>query len=301
MSELIAFQELKASSKLPSPQGVMLNVIRLCQHEQAALPELARQIQVDPMLTGRLIKIANVLNPVKSRKIAAISTDVLILVGVHTVRQLALGISLVTSYQSGACAGFSYDQFWSRSLALACAAQALAERIRIAPVAEVFTCGLLAGIGQLSLAMVRPVEYSDLLAQHRASAPEVRMQAEVALFGINHLHLAALMMADWGIPRLFGDAVRFHETPQRSGFAEDSRQQRLMQLLHVAARIADLCMAGDDQREPQIALLLGSADRIGLPRHALAGAINEASREWRDSGAMLHVTTQAVPLLSEAA
>ena len=119
MSELIAFQELKTSNKLPSPQGVMLNVIRLCQREQVALPELVRQIQVDPMLTGRLIKVANVVNPIKSRKIASVSTDVLILVGVHTVRQLALGISLVTTYQSGACAGFNYGQFWSRSLAMA--------------------------------------------------------------------------------------------------------------------------------------------------------------------------------------
>jgi HD-like signal output (HDOD) protein len=299
MSELIAFQELKTSNKLPSPQGVMLNVIRLCQREQVALPELVRQIQVDPVLTGRLIKIANVVNPIKSRKIASVSTDVLILVGVHTVRQLALGISLVTTYQSGACAGFNYGQFWSRSLAMACAAQALAERIRIAPVAEVFTCGLLAGIGQLSLAMARPEPYSSLLALHRATPPESRMQAEVALFGINHLHLAALMMADWGIPRLFNETVRFHETPDSSGFAGDSRQQRLVQLLHVAARIADLCIAGDAQREAGIAVLLDNAVRIDLSRNALAAAINQTSREWGDSGAGLQVTTRPLPLLAE--
>ncbi len=296
---MIDFQELKTSNKLPSPQGVMLNVIRLCQREHVALPELARQIQVDPMLTGRLIKIANILNPVKTRKIASISTDVLILVGVHTVRHLALGISLVTSFQSGACAGFNYGQFWSRSLAMACAAQALAERIRIAPVAEVFTCGLLAGIGQLSLAMARPEPYSGLLARHRGTLPAMRMQAEIALFGINHLHLAALMMADWGIPRLFGDAVRFHESPHSTDFAADSRQQRLVQLLHVAARIADLCITRDDQREADIALLLDSAVSIDLSRNMLVAAINQTSREWRDSGALLQVTTRPLPLLAE--
>lgn len=296
---MIDFHELKTTSKLPSPKGVMLNVIRLCQREQVALPELARQIQADPVLAGRIIKIANVLNPVKSRQIASVTNDVLLLVGVHSVRQLALGISLVTSYQSGACTGFSYGQFWSRSLAMACAAQALAERVRIAPVAEMFTCGLLAGIGRLCLAMVRPDAYSGLLAGQAAGTPAELDQAEVQLFGISHVGLAALMMADWSIPRLFSDAVRFHETPQRSGFADGSRQQRLVQLLHAAARIADLCIADDAQREVDLVPLLDSAAQLGMDRAALAAAINQTSREWSDSGAMLQVMTRPLPVLDE--
>lgn len=298
MSELIDFNELKAAHALPSPRGVRLNIMRLCQHENVSLQELARQIQSDPVLAGRIIKLANRHNQNNVRPIASVTTDVLILIGVAAVRQVVLGISLLTSYQSGACRNFSYAQFWSQSVAMACAAQALAGCVRIAPVAEMFTCGLLAGIGRLGLASARPEAYSGLLTQYADSPPEQMTEAETQLFGYNHLSLAVAMMNDWNIPRLFCDAVLFHEAPQASGFAAESRQQKLVQLLNCAARIADICMARDDgQVQHLYAALCASGPALGIEQEQLADVIHQASLDWADWGSVLQVKTRVLPPL----
>lgn len=295
MSEIIDFNELKATGVLPSPRGVMLAVIRLCQREQVSLQELARTVQADPVLAGRIIKLANAANPVKTRSIAAVTTDVLILIGVHAVRQVALGLSLASSYRNGPCAGFDYARFWARSLAMACAAKAVGEKIRVAPAAEMFTCGLLAGIGRLGIASARPAAYARLLEEMRGCWPEELALAEAKLFGFSHLSLAAAMMADWNIPRLFSDAVLFHEKPHASGFSAGSRQQRLTQGLHLAALIADLCVVTDDERTLLAPSVFEAASAFGLDDDQMAPLVEEVSREWEDWGEVLQLGARALP------
>jgi HD-like signal output (HDOD) protein len=297
MSEVIDFNELKASNVLPSPNGVRLKVMRLCQNEQVSLLELAKQIQTDPVMAGRMIKIANVANANRRRPVASVTTDVLILVGLQAVRQIVLGISLVTSYQDGGCKGFNYAQFWSRSVAMACAAQALTGYIRIAPTAEMFTCGLLAGIGRLGLASARPTAYSRLLQEYQDKPLADMTVAETQLFGFNHLSLAAAMMSDWSIPRLFSDSVLFHEAPQASGFAEDARQQRLVRILQMAAYIADICIAADDERESMIPALLEFGRAVGIEQEQVATVVSQTSIEWAEWGEVLQVQTRPLPPL----
>ena len=52
MTETLNFAELKAAGMLPSPKGVALRVMHLCQEETVSLPELASAIQTDPALSG---------------------------------------------------------------------------------------------------------------------------------------------------------------------------------------------------------------------------------------------------------
>src|SRR5574343_1355365 len=99
MREVLDFNELKASGTLPSPKGVALRVMQLCQDENLSLKDLAQTIQGDPALAGRIIKIANYVNPNRSRPIAAVTTDTLVLIGIHAVRQVVLGLSLVGNYR----------------------------------------------------------------------------------------------------------------------------------------------------------------------------------------------------------
>ena len=297
MSDIIDFNELKTSGARPSPKGVMLAVIRLCQREQASFHELARAIQADPALAGRIIKIANAVNRNKSRSIASISPDVLILVGVQAIRQAVLGLSLASSCRSGSCRAFDYDRFWARSVAMACAAQAIAGFVRIAPAPEVFACGLLAGIGRLGLATARPQAYSSLLEKMDGKPPEELALAEDGMFGFNHLSLAAAMMADWNIPRLFSDAVMFHESPGMSELPAGSRQQKLVHLRHLAGLIADIGIAEDEERERLVPSLFAFGAALELDAGRVALLAGEAAWEWQEWGDMLQVRTRALPPL----
>lgn len=295
MSDKLDFAELKASGVLPSPKGVALTVMQLCQRENVSLPELARTIQADPVLAGRIIKIANVANPNKSRPIASITTDTLILVGIHAIRQVVLGFSLVTSYQEGACKAFDYPIYWARSVAMASAAQAIGATLRIAPPAEMFTCGLLCGIGQLSLATARPEAYSALLESHSGKPMDDLVAAERRLFGLDHRLLSAEMMADWGIPKLFIDAVSFHENPEASGFAEGSRQSKLIYSLQLAALLADIFLATENVRDAMLPRLFNLGIDLGIGPVQLVDIANQTAREWSEWGKLLNIKTSTIP------
>jgi len=294
MSDIIDFNTLKASGILPSPKGVALTVMRLCQRENVSLQELAHAIQGDPVLAGRIIKVANVANPNKSRPIASITTDTLILIGIHAVRQVVLGFSLITHYRDGECPGFDYPLFWSRSAAMASVAQAIGGATRLAPPAEIFTCGLLAGIGRLCLAVACPAAYGEVLAKHRAGFGAELIQAENARFGMDHNALAAAMMEDWGFPRLFIDAVAFHENPDASGLSEGSRPRKLAYTLELAALLGDAFVTQTGEELHITPQMLEIAGILALTPEQLIGIADQSAREWRDWGALLNVKTHTL-------
>ena len=63
---------LKISGALPSPKGVALALLDLCQREDATTTDIARIVQTDPALSGRLIRQANWLAQ-RGRSIASVT------------------------------------------------------------------------------------------------------------------------------------------------------------------------------------------------------------------------------------
>ena len=291
------FDELKASGELPSPKGVALAVMDMFKRENLALPELAHTILADPALAGRIIKMANSINPNRNRPIASVTVDTLILIGIQATRQAVLALSLVMSYRKGKCKGFDYHNFWAHSLAMACVAQTVGAVVRTAPLSEVFVCGLLAEVGQLGLAAARPGEYSELLEQYADKPLNEQLRAESELFGMNHCQLTASMMEDWGIPRLFIDAVSFYHDPGASGFAQGSRSQNLVLALQLAAQLADFFTAPDHARAAMSPRIFEVGAALDLDAEHVAAIANHAAQDWLEWGELLNIRMVAVPHL----
>lgn len=88
------FEELKTTGKLPSPFGVALEIMRLTQRKDATAQEIARLVQIDPALTGRLIQFANSGRIGARRPVVAV-IDAIALLGTNTVCQFALSLSVI--------------------------------------------------------------------------------------------------------------------------------------------------------------------------------------------------------------
>lgn len=287
------FRELQDSEVLPAPSGVRLNIMQMCQQEDISLPELVAQVQGDPVLAGRLIQIANIPNVNKGRMVASVNIELLLLIGLHAVRQMALAISLTESARRGDCKEFDYDAFWSRSTAMACAGQALGEMLQVAPPAEMFTNGLLAGIGRLGLASARPKRYGEVL--HAKPQGQQLLEQERAAFGFDHLDLAAAMMEDWHFPKLFCTAVLHHENPGASGLDEGDRQQMLARVLELAGCVADVCVSDAATRSRLLPRLLQLAAGFSLPLSSVEYICSRVSWDWSDWGKLLRIPTQVLP------
>jgi diguanylate cyclase (GGDEF)-like protein len=294
-------QELRSMGDLPSPKGAALAVMRLTRKEDASMAELARVIQTDPALVGRLIKAANSSQTGSHRPVAAVQ-DALLMLGIPTVRYLALSFSLLSNHRSGKCVHFDYRRFWSYSLACAVAAQAVAGQIRAAPPEEAFCVGLLCRIGELSLATVFPAEYDRLLAQlhdkHDGRTDKLA-DHEQAAFAMTHVELTAAMLQDWGLPAMFVEPVFMHETPEASSFSPDSRLYRLTWTLTLARQIADICLAEGAERRLHMSKLLLIGSRLSLDSEALHDLCDRVVRDWQDWAQQLSIEACEVPPFGE--
>ena len=94
-------EQLEISGQLPSPKGVALAVLKLSQRENVTLAEIARVVQTDPALSGRLIKLANMATHI-ARPVVSVQ-EAVVRQGMTTVRQLALGFSLLDQHRAGTC------------------------------------------------------------------------------------------------------------------------------------------------------------------------------------------------------
>jgi two-component system, cell cycle response regulator len=290
-------EQLNISGQLPSPKGVALAVLELSKHENVTLGEIARIVQTDPALSGRLIKLANTASRI-SRPVVSVQ-EAVVRQGILAVRQLALGFSLIDQYRDGSCRAFDYQSYWSHSLLMGLTMQALGERVRVASTDELFICGLLAQVGQLALATVYPVKYSAVLTDYRANPSQALAVHERAHLETDHSELGIVLMNDWGVPRVFTLPIAHYEDPNHPGIPNDSRSHSLNLMLRLSHRLADLGLAEADVR-PQLAKeWMTLATELDIPLETSGRFIDDVIANWRNWGVLLKIPTSSLPPFTE--
>jgi diguanylate cyclase (GGDEF)-like protein len=286
------FEKFNSHGKLPSPRGIALQVIQLTEKNDTTAQQVARLINNDPSLAGRILKSSNILVRREGRPVSSI-VDAVTVLGFKSVRQLALSLSLVADFGKGTCDGFNYQKFWSKSVCCGVAAQQLVTRMSIGVADEAFLLGLLSQIGRLTLSTVFPEQYSKVLTQ--VSAAHSLSKLEHAAFGLDHNQITALMLSDWGMPELFQNIAMYLELPDSSQFDEGSRSWRLLQLFHFADHLAEICTAEPAERSLKVPRLMLLSTKVGIETDALieiGDIVIKGLNEW---GGLLNIAVPAIP------
>lgn len=286
------FEKFNAHGKLPSPKGIALQVIHLTEQQDSTAQQIAKLINNDPSLASRIIKSANLLARREGRPVTSI-IDAVTVLGFKSVRQLALSLSLVADFSSGACAGFDYQEFWAHSVCCGVAAQQLVSRMNIGVADEAFLLGLLSQIGRLTLSTIYPEQYSQLLA--RSSGAQNLTELERNSFGLDHNQITSLMLKDWGMPELFQEIALHLESPDTSHFAEGSRNWRLLQLFHFANNIAALCTSNPAERFHKVPQMMLLATHVGIETVALIEIGDLVIKELVEWSHLLNIAVAAIP------
>ena len=261
------------------------------------MSEIARVVQTDPALSGRLLHQANA--GINGRRPIASVPEAVMRVGLAAVRQLALGFSLIDHHQHGPCQQFNYQDFWSHSLLTALTMQRLGTLSQVGTPDELFACGLLARVGCLSLATIYPEEYSSILEQRLDGDDLIDLERQT--LHTDHNELTAALLIEWGIPKALVEPVYHHEKPAASGFSEGSRPYQLTHLFFLAARVADLGLVAEGGRNGLISELMRLASQIGLDVDDFGTLVDELIVKWQDWGQLLKVPASALPAFAEMA
>jgi two-component system cell cycle response regulator len=289
------FDELKASGQLPSPPGVGMRILKLTQDETHSAQELADLIMADSVLTGRLLELANSPKLGSAQPVTTVA-EATTRLGLRAVKNVALGLSLLSSNRAGKCAKFDYDRYWSMSLARAVAAQNLSRCLKIGAPAEAYVLGLLCDIGRLALATVYPVEYAEILTatEDKSSSELARMERE--RFEIGHSEVGAYLLEEWGLPPAFSEAVGTYE--RRASAFETGEATKLARLLQHAQTVTEVCMSGETKSILAWQSLADALEKLrgnlDMSADDFTNLIATIGHEWGEWGTRLQLPTQEV-------
>jgi len=280
--------ELKVADRLPSPSGTALAIMQLVQRSDATVQQVSQLVKVDPALSGRILRFANSAAFGARRPIADVQTAV-IMMGMHTVRNFALSLSLIGSNSSGHCRKFDYEAYWSRSLAMSVAIASITARETTVIPAESFTLGLLSDIGSLAMATAWPDIYGECLG---AAQGEQLLALESERFATDHKALSLVLLADWGFPIVFLDALKLSFEKRVAGV---NRTADFAKQLIFARLIGNYCVADENLRAAMWPDLATEAVHHAMDESALLKFIDETIELWHDWGKLIEVKTDVRP------
>ncbi len=291
MSKKDIYLKLKTIAKLPSPSQVALEVMRLCYRDSSSLQDITNVVETDPSLSAEFLKYANssLLSsnaPVASVQRAAVK------IGMKGIVNLALSFSLLCQNQDAICENFNYNKFWSKSLAQAVAARAIAVKQKQFDPDELFTCALLSHIGELAFATVFSQEYSKILSQELTDSN--LLEAEHNAFGLNHHELTAEMFQDWGLPKKYYLAAKFHEHRLPGDIREDE-VIKLVEVMHLSMQLADICLL-ELPLSQTFADIEDIAAKYGVPNENFYEFFDQIVRTWQEWGYLYKIQTEQCPL-----
>jgi diguanylate cyclase (GGDEF)-like protein len=287
------FLRMNLAKKLPSPPRMAMELVRLCHTESASLDDLTRLVEIDPALSATLLRAANTEPPdltactpknVSIQRAAAC-------IGKHKMVNLALDFSLAPKIAGGPCQSFNYERFWCKSLVQAVAATAIAKKTAIFDVEEIYACGLLASIGELTLATSFPKEYSAIL--DKKLEPESCLINEKNTIGLNRHEMTAELLHCWGLPDLFCQAAALYPFYPHVE-SDDETLLRLMQLLSLAVKIADIALADSPDRQ-DFALIERLADEFGIDSEEFPGFFDGVTTICEERGELLRIRSRKYP------
>jgi HD-like signal output (HDOD) protein len=199
-------QELSDEVVFPTAFDVVTRLRKALQNPDLPLPRIAEIVEMEPLISGRLIGLANSVAfrrrgmEVRSVKVAVTR------LGINLVRSTAMGISMNQLLRAKDLLPFRdiAQRLWQHSLQTAAAADVIAQRMTSIAPDEALLAGLVHDLGAFYM-LYRASQYEEL----RTRPDTVRHLITEWHESMGHSLLIAL-----GMPHAIADAMRDHDRPR---------------------------------------------------------------------------------------
>jgi len=252
---------LSHNDKLPTLPGIAIKILEAVQKDRPDLKEIGEILATDPPLSAEVLRLINSSLYALPRKVTSVFHAVNML-GLNTVKNLALSFALIKRTRSNGNGAFDYPQFWKNSLTVAVSARLIAEQVAPAVVEDAFFIGLLHDMGMLTLARCMPDQYS-LVIREAAQAACTQQDAENQILGFDHMAVGQYLLGSWGLPQHFCLPISCHHDPEKLE-TNDSESLEMSRILHLATLYTELFHS--DRHSPSLGLIDHYAQRYGFEK-----------------------------------
>jgi putative nucleotidyltransferase with HDIG domain len=262
MDELSKEQKLRIKqiqnyiSKMPSLSTTVTKVLEVCNNPNTSPSDLNRVIALDPVLTGKVLRLINSAYYSMPSQIASL-TRAIIMLGLNTVKNLALSTAILENLGSdGSSEALSMDNFWTHSICVGVTAKSIATALGV-PVAqrdEYFVTGLLHDLGKIPLTNRFPEDYMKSLELTSLKQPPL-YQSEGIVFGIDHMEVGQMIAEKWQLNDAMKESLYYHHNPEAAQ-EENLTMVSIIALANACANRFEIGSAGDTLPKDQMLLKL---------------------------------------------
>ena len=279
---------------LPTLSPIATRLLKLSDAEDAETEEIVSLIEADPSLSARMLSLCRRAS-VGAGVVSTVKRAV-VLLGLEAVQAAVLSVQIYEvlsqapnglESRDGQAAAFDRAGFWRHCVAVACAAELLAESHRekhIRP-EEAFTAGLVHDLGKLALDWILPMSYARVLTAAEERGVDLA-GVERTVLGLDH-HLAGKRLAEhWRLPHVLRDAMWLHG--QRMSALPELRHKDVVGLVTAAdglCRRLHLGWSGNAASAPTMEALCADAELDPVRVADVEPQLHEAlARRCKDLG-----------------
>lgn len=206
-SRLTEAQLLAELERMPAQQAAAVRVLYVADDPTSSAAELAAAVNVDPVLTAQVMRLANSAYYGLSGRVRSADFAVTLL-GFATVRSLA------AAFAAGAIGRDAVipRNFWEHAAASAAGAAQVSARLGVVR-PEAFSVGLLHDLGAALLCRLDPAAFQDIEEQVNQTDTRQAALFEKKAFGMDHGAVAATVLDSWRFPEEMVDAIAAHHEP----------------------------------------------------------------------------------------
>ncbi|ADE10967.1 HDOD domain-containing protein [Sideroxydans lithotrophicus] len=228
-------QAVRNLNSLPAMPVIAQKLMALKLDSDEGEREMMLLISQDPMISAKIIGLANSPLLGTTRKIAAVK-DAAMLLGLTRVKSVATGIA-VMSLVSKPIGRFDPQELWLHNMGVAFG---MLPVVRAMPARnrpqddQIFLAGMLHDIGYLALAHLDTQRSDDLHTRFVIEPDRLAIEVERELLEMTHDELGAELAKHWNLPSEVVAVLRYHHTPD---VAEAAEGQPLVRIVNITERL----------------------------------------------------------------
>ncbi|MEM9171234.1 MAG: HDOD domain-containing protein [Pseudomonadota bacterium] len=187
---------------LPPLPDIGLRIIQTFADEFITGNEVADVVSGDPAIAARLIGVANSAYFALREPVSGMREVINRVLGVDTVRTMALALAMDRSFDTTACPQFNPNTFWYAAIRRSEQSEQLA-RLAMLPLDQRTLChtaGLCGQLGLLALAVLRPRDLGNALAVLPAQPNSILVHIDEPI-DASIVGLAATIASHWNLPK----------------------------------------------------------------------------------------------------
>jgi HD-like signal output (HDOD) protein len=233
---------------LPELSAASLKIIDALNDPDISINDLATVISAAPVLTGRLLGLANSAYFGCADEITDLRAAIVRVLGLNLVRSLTLGVLLNLALDTRKCGQFNSERFWMDALLTATLSQQFSLLIHdetLVP-STAYTAGLLLNIGLIVAVYLHPEESNLILLNAKENVSSIS-QEMTGLLGTNQYELGWLLLKHWHLPAIYQTVLKEFKNNSYCG-----NEKKMIALIKVCFALAKKILSDQHDELPSI-------------------------------------------------